>query len=120
MTTSGMTKNDTTSEVAIFARLIKVDAGDLPRGLARHILSLSFDDEDQARMRALAEKNQEGSLSAPEQEELQNDIKAGHLLALLHSKARRSLKVRKNRVSPRRLRAQIPRRLRPLRISSRP
>ena len=83
-----------TSEVAIFGRLIKTDNGDLSRELARYILTLGFDEEDQARMRELAEKNQEGALSPEEQEELQNYVKAGHLLALLHSKARKSLKKR--------------------------
>jgi hypothetical protein len=84
-----------TSEVAIFGRLIKTDNGDLSRELARYILTLGFGEEDQARMRELAERNQEGALSPEEQEELQNYVKAGHLLALLHSKARRSLKERK-------------------------
>ena len=84
-----------TSEVAIFGRLIKTDDGDLSRQLARYILTLGFEDEDQARMRDLAERNQQGALSAAEQEELQNYVRAGHLLALLHSKARKSLKRRK-------------------------
>jgi hypothetical protein len=43
-------------------------------------------------MRELAERNQEGALGPKEREELQNYVKAGHLLALLHSKARSSLK----------------------------
>ena len=43
---------------------------------------------------SLAERNQEGALAAEEREELQNYVKAGHLLALLHSKARRSLKAK--------------------------
>jgi hypothetical protein len=84
-----------TSEIAIFARLIKADKGDVSRELARYILTLGFDEEDQARMRELAERNQEGSLSSEEQEELQNYVKAGHLVALLHSKARKSLKSKK-------------------------
>ena len=63
--------------------------------LARYILTLGFDAEDQARMSELAERNQEGALASEEQVELQNFVKAGHLLALLHSKARRSLKRRK-------------------------
>jgi hypothetical protein len=46
-------------------------------------------------MRELAERNQEGALTSEEQEELHNYVKAGHLLVLLHSKAKRSLKTRK-------------------------
>jgi hypothetical protein len=95
MATSKAIKNDRTSEIAIFARLIKADKGDLSRELARYILTLGFDEEDQARMRELAERNQQGALATEEQEELQNFVKAGHLLALLHSKARRSLKAEK-------------------------
>ena len=86
MPKSGTAKTRT-SELAIFGRLIKTDGGDLPRELARYILTLGFDDEDQARMRELAERNQEGALSGVELEELQNFVKAGHLLALLHAKA---------------------------------
>ena len=81
-----------TSEIAIFARLIKADSSDLSRELARHVLTLGFDENDQARMSALAARNQEGVLSPEEREELQSYVKAGHLLALLHSKARKSLK----------------------------
>jgi hypothetical protein len=81
-----------TSEIAIFGRLLKIDEGDLSRELARYVLTLGFGDEDQARMRGLAERNQAGALSAEEQDELRSYVKAGHLLALLHSKARKSLK----------------------------
>ena len=95
MATGQMTKDDRTSEIAIFARVIKADEGDLSRDLALYILTLGFDEHDQTRMRELAERNQEGALSAEEHQELQNYVKAGHLLALLHSKSRRSLKGRK-------------------------
>jgi len=94
MAMSEATTNDRTSEIAMFARLIKIDEGDLPRALARCILTLGFDEDDQARMRELADRNQEGALTAEERAELQNFVKAGHLLALLHSKARRSLAAR--------------------------
>jgi hypothetical protein len=84
--------DDRTSEIAIFARLIRADDGDLQRDLARFILTLGFDEPDQARMRELAERNQEGALAPKTREELQSYVKAGHWLALLHCKARRSLK----------------------------
>src|SRR5271166_4039249 len=88
-------KRDASSEIAIFGRLIKADKTDLSRELARYILTLGFDEEDQNRMRELTERNQYGSLSSDERTELANFVKAGHLLALLHSKARRTLKNRK-------------------------
>ena len=93
MATGHLSEDDRTSEIAIFARLITANNGDLSRELARYILTLGFDEQDQARMRELAERNQEGTLPPRERAELQNYVKAGHMLALLHSKARRSLKV---------------------------
>jgi len=95
MATSQAIENDRTSEIAIFARLIRAERGDLAPDLARYVLTLGFDEEDQARMDDLADRNQEGALSSDEREELRNYVKAGHLLALLHSKARKSLKARK-------------------------
>ena len=94
MPTNQATKGRT-NELAIFGRLLKADKGDLSRELARYVLTLGFGEEDQSRMRELAERNQAGALSPTEQEELQNYVKAGHLLALLHSKARKSLKRKK-------------------------
>jgi hypothetical protein len=79
------------SEVAIFGRLIRANEGKLSRELARYLLTLGFDPADQARMQDLAARNQAGALSSAEKEELQSYVKAGHLLALLHSKARKSL-----------------------------
>jgi hypothetical protein len=87
-----MIKEDAASEIAIFARLIKASNGDLSHDLGRYILTLGFDDRDRARMSDLADRNQEGALTSDEQRELQHFVKAGHMLALLHSKARRSLK----------------------------
>ncbi len=83
---------DTTSEIAIFGRLLRTDRGELSHDLARHLLSLGFDKADQSRMLKLADKNQRGKLTVAEQAELNNYVKAGHLLALLHSKARQSLR----------------------------
>lgn len=83
------------SEIAIFGRLIQAQTGDLSRDLARYLLKLGFPKPDQDRMSDLAAGNQQGSLTADEQEELQSYVRASHLLALLHSKARKSLKRRR-------------------------
>jgi hypothetical protein len=80
------------SELAIFSRLLQGGDESLSPALARHLLTLGFGPEDQARMSDLAERNQAGALSAAEQEDLRHYVKAGHLLALLHSTARRALK----------------------------
>jgi hypothetical protein len=95
MATGQAVKRDTSSELAIFARLIRADDSDLSRELARFMLTLGFDKEDQNTMADLAERNQEGLLSSDEKAELENFVKAGHMLALLHSKARMALKLRK-------------------------
>jgi hypothetical protein len=81
-----------TSEVALFGRILDNGKGEMSRELARYILTLGFGEDDQARMKDLAERNQDGALSADEQAELQSFVTAGHLLALLHSRARKSLK----------------------------
>jgi hypothetical protein len=86
---------NSSSEVAIFGRLIQDQKGDLSRDLARYVLTLGFSSVDQTRMTELAASNQEASLTQAEQEELKNYIRASHLLALLHSKARKSLKRRR-------------------------
>jgi hypothetical protein len=97
MATVSAAQHDRTTEIAIFARVIKANNGDLSPDLARYIVTLGFDDQDEGRMAELAEKNQEGALTLMEQQELQNYVKVGHMLALLHFKARRSLKARKAR-----------------------
>jgi hypothetical protein len=84
--------SDATSEIAIFARLIQANNGNLARPLARYVLTIGFDESDQARMHDLAVRNQEGRLSSAEKKELRNYVRAGHMLALLQSKARKSLK----------------------------
>jgi hypothetical protein len=80
-----------TSAVAIFGRLLSKGQGALSPELAAYVLTLGFGKEDQARMQDLAARNQEGALTAEERDELFAFVRAGHLLALLHSKARMAL-----------------------------
>jgi len=63
MATVQAPKNNT-SEIEIFARLIKADQSDLSRELAHYILKLGFEEKDQIRMRELAEWNQDGRLTS--------------------------------------------------------
>jgi hypothetical protein len=83
-----------TSDVALFARLLENAKGEMSPSLARYILTLGFGEDDQARMRDLADRNQRGALTAAERDDLVSYVRTGHLLALLHSKARNSLKLR--------------------------
>jgi hypothetical protein len=81
-----------TIEGKIWVRLIQPGNGTFPKAAAQEILSFNFTDAEKARMHDLAERNGEGKLSPSEREELQSYIRVANVLALLHAKARRSLK----------------------------
>lgn len=80
-----------TTEIALFGRLLSNGRAEMSADLAAYVLNLGFDEQDQARMADLAERNQAGALSAEEQQELTSFVRAGHLLALLQSRARQAL-----------------------------
>ena len=80
------------NEVTILARVLSNGRNSLPKEWARHLLALGFSERDEARMNALAERNRQGTVSDAEKEELLGYAKAGCLLGILHSKARRALK----------------------------
>jgi hypothetical protein len=80
------------SEVAILGRLFVNGKAALTPARARYLLELEFSAEDKARMHELAEKNQEGELTEAERDELLGFAKAGCLLGILHSRARRALR----------------------------
>jgi hypothetical protein len=82
-----------TSEVAILRRVLEPDKPTFSAQAARDILALDFRPTDKERMHQLAAKAREGTLSPAEQAETNNYERVGHLLNLLQSKARRSLKV---------------------------
>jgi hypothetical protein len=86
--------NAGTSEVAIFGRVLEPDRPTLPAAAARAILALGFAPADQERMQELSAKAQQGMLTPAEQEEINNYERVGHILSLMKSKARRSLKGR--------------------------
>lgn len=82
------------SEVAILARVLGKEDGQLPVEMARYILTLGFSDDDKTRMHDLAVRNQKDSLSSAESEELFAYSKAGSLLSILKSRARRVLRIK--------------------------
>jgi len=82
------------NEVTILARVFDNERGLLPRDIARSILNVEFSERDKARMHDLAVHNQADGLSAAEKEELYGFAKAGTLLGILKSKARRTLKIK--------------------------
>lgn len=81
-----------TSEVAILSRILEPDKPTLAPEAARALLDLDFSQSDKDRMRQLSAKAREGSLTPDEQAALNNYERVGHLLNILQSKARRSLK----------------------------
>jgi hypothetical protein len=82
------------TEVTILARVLGSEEGRLPLAIARYLLSLGFGERDKARMHDLAVRNQEDALSPIEREELLAYAKAGTLLSILKSRARRALQNR--------------------------
>jgi len=88
------------TEVTILARILGNGDGQLPRDLARYIVELEFSDRDKARMHDLAVRNQDDALSAGEKEEMFAFGKAGTLLSILQSKARRTLKIKPKKRTP--------------------
>jgi hypothetical protein len=80
------------TEVDIFSRIFEPKKPNLSAAAARSILQLDFPPTDRDRMNALTEKARQGSLSPGEDRELNNFIHVGHLLAIMQSKARHSLR----------------------------
>jgi hypothetical protein len=83
-----------TSEVAIFSRILEPEQATLTAAAARAILDFDFSQFDKDRMRQLSLKAQEGTLTAEEQAAIDSYERVGHILSLMKSKARRSLKGR--------------------------
>jgi hypothetical protein len=82
------------SEVSILNRILRPDVPTFSPGTARDILALDFDPSDKRRMRELSAKARAGTLTAEEDAEAGRYELIGHLLNVMQSKARRSLKGR--------------------------
>jgi hypothetical protein len=83
-----------TSELAILSRVLRPEQPAFSPAAAHDILALDFSAEDKDRMQELAAKARAGTLTAAEEAEITNYERIGHLLNILQSKARRSLKGR--------------------------
>ena len=79
-------------DAEILARLIEPEKSGLEPDLARYLLTLDFRPMDIDRMNLLAQKACDGDLTQSEAAELESYRHIGHLLALMQSKARASLK----------------------------
>jgi len=80
-----------TLDADIFLRLWQKQK--LTRTVARHLLKLGFDADDEARIHELAAKNQEGEITTGELAELDQYVRVGAVLTILQSRAQTSTKV---------------------------
>lgn len=83
------------TELAILSRLIRPERRNFSAAAARAILRIEFEPDDIERMNKLAEKARRGTLTPSEKAAIDGYELIGHLLALLHAKARNSLNERK-------------------------
>jgi hypothetical protein len=81
------TAHVSTSEVAIFSRVLEPEEATLSVAAAEAILGFGFKQRDKDRMAELSAKVKVGTLSPEEQEEINNYEKVGHVLSLMKSKA---------------------------------
>jgi hypothetical protein len=80
------------SAVSILNRLLRPEEPTFSPERARDILSLGFSEGDKKRMRELSAKARGAALTAEEDAEAGRYELLGHLLGILQSKARQSLK----------------------------
>ena len=80
------------AETEILGRVLAAKKPNLSAAAARSILQLGFPAEDRDRVNQLSEKARKGTLTRAEDQELEAYISVDHLLAIIKSKARRSLK----------------------------
>jgi hypothetical protein len=79
----------TTLDADLFLRLW--DEHRLTPTLARHLLKLKWPAADEARMRELADRNSEGTITPAELRELDEFVRVGLVLSILQSRARKRL-----------------------------
>jgi hypothetical protein len=84
------------SEIEILGRILGNQNGTLPPRMANYLIDLHFSATDKERMHDLAVRNQDGTLADYEKEEVAAYAKAGTLLSILKSKARRDLLLNAN------------------------
>jgi len=89
-----MHRSQTNTDMAILGRVLEPNKATLAPEAARAFLALDFTAADKDRMRDLSAKAREGTLTAREQAEINDYERVGHLISLMQSKARRSLKSR--------------------------
>jgi transglutaminase-like putative cysteine protease len=77
---------------SILDQLAEIEAHGLSPEMAHRLLDIRFDDVQQTRVAALAEKSQAGSLTPDERADYAEYVHVADVLAILKSKARQVLK----------------------------
>jgi hypothetical protein len=80
------------SEIEILERLLNESRAPLSPEAARIFLAAKFNNSDRAKMQRLAAKARAGTLTNRERLQAEAYERAGHLLAVLKSKARKAMK----------------------------
>jgi hypothetical protein len=76
------------TESDILERVVSSSRGPTSVQAARSLLELQFPSEDIKKVRTLLRKNNAGIITAPERLTLENYLRVGQLLDLLHAKAK--------------------------------
>ncbi len=87
-----MNADSAVTEVEIWDRAIRPEAGDFSAAASRDLLRLRLSDTDAKRVQELSAKANEGGLSELEAEELDHYLNVGRALEFIKAKARLSLK----------------------------
>ena len=82
----------TISEADILADVIRPAGSGLSPEAARDMLQWKFSDTAVARMNQLADRNDKGTITKADRDELQKYLRVGNLINLLQAKARLALK----------------------------
>lgn len=82
----------TLSESEILADMLTADQGDLPVEVARAVMRWKFSRRATNHINKLAKRNEKGTITAVEREELERYLRVGRLVNLLQAKARLSLR----------------------------
>ena len=87
-----MSDASTITEADILRDVIGADHGDLTPEVAHSVLRWRFTDRAVTRMNDLAARNNEGTITDIEREELDKYVRVGSFINLIQAKARLSLK----------------------------
>lgn len=88
----GMSDTSTITEAEILQEVIGADQGDLTPEVAQSVLRWKFTDRATTRINDLAVRNNQGTITETEREELAKYLRVGSLVNVVQAKARVSLK----------------------------